>query len=441
MAVPLVAQEPTAPPAQSGQAPATVIPPQKPPFPNRVNDVLPSWLRVRGEFRERVEAVRNLDFTADRDDVYSLSRVRFNATAASRHVAATVQVQDARVAQKTVGPTGTPFRATFDLRQGFVVFGAASNPVTMRVGRQELAYGDQRLIGHVNWLNAGRTFDAVRMSIRSTQLHLDVFAGSVVRILDGELDRSGAGKRLAGAHVSTGRVLPQGTFEPYVIWRRDQGLRTEAGVPGTLAQVTSGVRLLGTLPASLDYNVEMARQWGSLGPDSVSAWAGHWQLRRTFTGRWMLHATGEYNYATGDENATDGVRGTFDQLYPTPHDKLGLADQVSWKNIHHLRAGIDVAPWRVTPIAVNYHSFWLAETTDALYVASGAVLARVPGGARSAWVGQEIDVQMTRPLTPQVALAVGYSHLFAGSFLAAATPGQSFGGSFVMLTYTFLAEK
>jgi hypothetical protein len=26
-------------------------------------------------------------------------------------------------------------------------------------GRQELVYGDQRLIGHVSWLNAARTFD------------------------------------------------------------------------------------------------------------------------------------------------------------------------------------------------------------------------------------------------------------------------------------------
>ena len=31
--------------------------------------------------------------------------------------------------------------------------------------------------------------------------------------------------------------------------------------------------------------------------------------------------TGEYNFASGDEDPADNVRGTFDQLYPTPHDK------------------------------------------------------------------------------------------------------------------------
>ena len=70
-----------------------------------------------------------------------------------------------------------------------------------------------------------------------------------------------------------------------------------------------------------------------------------------------------------------------------------------------------------TPITLNYHTYWLAQKRDGLYNAGGALLARVAAGAASAKVGQEIDVQVTRPLTPQLALAAGYSHLFAGPFL------------------------
>ena len=53
-----------------GSAPvaAPLQPAPKPPFPNRANSVMPSWLRVRGEFRERVEGFENSSFTADRDD-------------------------------------------------------------------------------------------------------------------------------------------------------------------------------------------------------------------------------------------------------------------------------------------------------------------------------------------------------------------------------------
>jgi hypothetical protein len=436
---------PAAPLSSSGESPqrpgAQAPPTTRPPLPNRLNEVMPAWLRVRGEFRERVEGFSNSGFVDGRDDLYYLSRFRFNATATSAMIAATVQVQDARVAKKTVGTTGTPFTATFDLRQAFVDIGNAKTPLVARLGRQEIAFGDQRLVGHVNWVNSGRTFDGARVTLKAKPAQIDLFAASVVRILDGEFDKSGNGNRFAGAYVSTGRVLPQATAEPYVFWRRDINQRAETGPLDALKQVTTGARLVGKLPARLDYNVEMAVQRGSLGPDSVRAWAGHWQIRETLRGTMAPHVTAEYNYASGDADPVDGIRGTFDQLYPTGHDKYGLADQVGWRNIRHIRIGFDMAPIKATPITVNYHSYWLAQERDALYAASGAPLARVPAGAASTRVGQELDVQVTRALTPQLVLTAGYSHLFAGPFLKQATPGASYSGPFVMATYVFLAEK
>ena len=102
---------PQSPPADRSQAPAPpAAPKNRPPFPNRFNEVMPPWLRVRGEFRERAEGFVNSGFVDGRDDLYYLSRFRFNATAASKPMAATVQLQDARVGNKTVGATGTPSR-------------------------------------------------------------------------------------------------------------------------------------------------------------------------------------------------------------------------------------------------------------------------------------------------------------------------------------------
>ena len=110
------AQQATTPTVAAQQTPSPI----KPPVFNRVNDVLPAWLRVRGEFRERVEGFDSLGFTPDRDDTYSLSRLRMNATiTASPSLSFQAQVQDARVADKEVGPTTAPFRGPFDLRLGF----------------------------------------------------------------------------------------------------------------------------------------------------------------------------------------------------------------------------------------------------------------------------------------------------------------------------------
>jgi hypothetical protein len=428
----------------TGPAPAAQVaaPSPQPPLPNRFNNVLPSWLRVRGEFRERMEGFDGLGFTETRDDLYWLSRFRFNTTiTASKALSFQAQVQDARVAKKTVGPTGAPFKAPFDLRMAFADVGAATGPVTVRAGRQELVYGDQRLIGHVSWLNAARTFDGAKVTFRTTGFSVDTFATSVVRILDGDVDKSGAGNRFAGAYATTTRLVKNGTVEPYALWKRDTNLRGELGGLGHLQHTTFGVRAVGRLPARLDYNIEMAGQRGTLGAEDVRAWAGHWQLRESLPGRGAVKLTGEYNYASGDEDPTDGVRGTFDQLYPTPHDKTGLADQIGWKNLHHARAGLEFSPMRGTPVTLNYHSWWLAEARDAVYNVGNAPLARVPAGAADRHVGQEVDVQISRAVTPQIQVAGGYAHILTGAFLKQATPGASYSHPYLMVTYVFLAER
>jgi len=296
-------------------------------------------------------------------------------------------------------------------------------------------------VGHVSWLNAARTFDAVRVTIRQSTFSVDVFGASLVRILDGPFDRSGNGNRLAGAYGTTTTLVPLGTIEPYVFWRRDVNLQTETATVGDLGQATVGVRLAGRMPGRLDYGIEIAAQRGSLGSDDVEAWAGHWQLRETLPGAAAVRLTGEYNYASGDADPADGVRGTFDHLYPTPHDKYGLANQIGWKNIHHARTGVEFTPVRGLPVTANYHSWWVAEKRDGIYTAIGAPLARVPAGATSRHVGQELDAQVSRALMPQLQLAAGYAHIFTGGFLKQATPGASYSYPYVMATYVFLAER
>jgi hypothetical protein len=404
--------------------------------------VLPDWLRVRGEFRERVEGFAGSAFVEDRDDAYALSRFRFNAAITpSRTLAFQVQAQDARVAKKQVGATGAPFSGAFDLRMAFADVGAATGPFSARLGRQELVFGEQRLVGHVSWLNTARSFDGAKVSVRGKKAQVDVFGASVVRILDDEFDKSGNGNQFYGAYGSTNALIPQSTLEPYVFWRGDRDLVVETGGTGDLRAATIGARWIGKLPARLDYGVEMAMQTGSLGSDDVGAWAGHWQLRESYPGPHAVKVTAEFNIASGDADPSDGKRGTFDQLYPTPHDKYGLADQVGWRNIRHVRTGVEFLAGNKWLLASSYHSWWLMERRDALYNAGGTPIARVAAGADSAHVGQEIDAQVSRPLTPQLQIAAGIAHIFPGRFLKQATPGASYTYPFIMATYVFLADK
>ena len=421
----------------SAQAP----PPAQPQPTAFANLDLPSWMRIGVEHRGRLEGFTGAGFAENREDVYWLNRFRVTARFSMKSwLSAAVQAQDARVEGRNGTITGAPFRDQFDLRLAHVDVGNfEKSRFAVRGGRQELVFGDQRLVGHVSWLNTARSFDAVRGVFRHKKLRVDGFAASVVAIQMDDINRSGGGNYFYGADAPLA-VLPMGgILEPYEFVRTSENLRTEAGAPGDLMSSTSGVRAVGRFSPRTDYNVEAAVQRGSLGADTISAWAGHAQVGRTIPiASKTYRAFGEYNFASGDDNPTDGVRGTFDQLYPTPHDKYGLADQVGWKNIHHLRAGLEARPHAKLAIAGGYHSFWLASATDALYSAGSAVLARIPAGAPNRHVGQELDIQATFTPSPRIQLHGGYAHIFTGAFLKAATPGKSYNAPYVMVTTMLL---
>ena len=426
----------------------TAAPPQPssaPPAPTAYANLrLPSWVRLGVEHRGRLEGVSGLGFAADRDDLYWLNRFRVTARFTMQPwLSATVQAQDARVEGRNGATAGAPFRDQFDLRLAHLDIGNVERSrFAVRAGRQELVFGDQRLVGHVSWLNTARSFDAVRGVIRHKKLRMDAFAASVVTMRLDEFNRSGDGNYFYGVDAPMAILPLAGTLEPYEFVRNTRNQRTEAGVVGTLTSSTTGVRAVGRISARTDYNIEAALQRGSLGSDEIAAWASHWALGRTIpAGDTTYRLIGEYNFASGDEIPGDGRRGTFDQLYPTPHDKYGLADQIGWKNIHHLRAAVEVRPTPKLMIGGGYHSYWLATARDALYSAGGAVLARIATGAPDRHVGQELDVQATYTPFPRLQIHGGYAHMFTGAFLDAATPGRSYSAPYVMVTTMLLGME
>lgn len=214
--------------------------------------------------------------------------------------------------------------------------------------------------------------------------------------------------------------------------------KNQGGVGAKTDRKVYGARFVGKLPANFDYNIEAVGQTGSVGADDIRASASHAALGYTLAKvknkpRIVL----EYNYASGDETPTDGRQQTFDQLYPTGHDKLGLSDQVGWKNIHDLRAGVEFKPIPKISAAVFYHSWWLASPTDALYNAAGNATVRVASGTAGRHVGQEASIQGTYALSAMTSIGAGYANVFPGTFLKNATPGKQYRSPYVMLTHSF----
>jgi hypothetical protein len=345
---------------------------------------------------------------------------------------------DARAPWENKAPAGPPFRDHANLRQLYFQLGADNDPQVLRAGRLELAFGDGRLVGTLPWANTARTFDGARTTFGGAGYRVEAFAASVVKIDGDKFDQHVPGNNFYGVYSSLTKLVPKAGVEPFFFWRRQAGLTTELGARGTMNFGTLGLRAVGRLPSNFDYDMQMAAQKGSLGNELIRAWAGHWLVGFTVVNTPLTpRVFTEYNQASGDANPTDNKRGTFDQLYPTGHDKYGLTDLVGWQNMKHTRSGVDLAIAKGWTATARYSSYWLAEPRDALYSGGGAVLARSPSGIAGTYVGREVDVITTVKLQPGIGFSAGLGRFIPGTFLKNTTPGKAYTYPYAMLTYDF----
>jgi hypothetical protein len=406
-----------------------------------LDESLPSWIQFGGQFRNRVESQDGLGFRSV-DDVYDLTQLRLGVYIQPTKWLKLVGVtQDARVFFNHHVPNVSPYQNIWDIREAYMQLGSSSEGwFDVVVGRQMFSFGDERVIGPSDWRNQGRTFDTARLDLHHPGVNVSIFAASVIIAVDGQIDHHIQGNNIYGIYGSLTHLIPHTTLEPYVLWRVAPGnvsLPETAG-RGHMSEVTTGIRAAGTLPANFDYDVEMNKQNGSLGHDSIDAWAGHWNLGYTFIDApGKPRVFGEYNYASGTKNPNSNHWGAHDVIYASAHDKITFADQFSWKNIQEIRTGVSEklgTKWTLTQM---FNDLRLATKNDALYGDNGGVAIAAKPNATSRHIGTELDLIADYKQNQHITYGFGFAHIFTGKFLNQATPGKDFNYPFAYVTYIF----
>ncbi|MDE0625632.1 MAG: alginate export family protein [Bryobacterales bacterium] len=407
-----------------------------------VSESTPKWLSLSGDFRFRFEDRRGLGFKSGSDDAYGLARPRIDVRISpSKWLNFGFQGQDSRAPgiRKGAHNNGV-FRDTFDVRQAYMqIGGSEDSPVWATVGRQLLIYGDQRLIGALDWTNTSRTFDAAKLSVKAGPAEFDVFSASVVQNAPARrINQSAEGNNLHGAYGSLRKLPPKSTIEPYMLWPTTPSLLDELGLRGDLDRYTGGVRIFAKGIGPFDYNAAVVRQWGSVGAASISAWGAYAELGYTLRMPWTPRLYAEYTFGSGDADSTDGVAGGFADLLPTAHLWHGYNDMVGWRNLRNVRAGSQLKPIRKLSVRLDYHSSCPADKADGLYnVAERRTLTVPAAGATDAKIGDEVDATLTVPLTPTITVGGGLGYMFPGPFLKAHSPGSGNSFTFLFVGYKF----
>jgi len=378
---------------------------------------LPAWLVVGGQIRGRVERPSGTSLANDSPDTYYASRIRVDLSIKPfPWLTFFAEGQDARTGGYNLPIAPTTLYNPLDLRQGFMEIRTKGRvPLKLKVGRQELSFGGERVIGPADW-GMSRTFDALDLTVGTNTTRVDFLAGSAVAIDSTRFDRHKPGEHFYGAYGSL-KELPCGiNVEPYVLFKQTLLVKAEDGVIGDALVVSPGVRLYGTAPGRFDYIAELLVQRGSYSADRVQAFGQSYVAGWTVADlQWRPRLSGEYSYASGDANSTDGVRGTFDQFYPSNHGYYGMIDQFGWKNLKNWRAGFDCRIGKKIKVRTDYNQFFLATVQDALYNSSGSSI-ELNRKATSSNIGWETNTVAVYERSVWK-FGAGYGHLFAGDYL------------------------
>ncbi|HWY45793.1 MAG TPA: alginate export family protein [Bryobacteraceae bacterium] len=379
--------------------------------------------------RFRVEGSSGSGFKPNNSTSYLLNRFRLGVIVQPvSWFKLVAQVQDARSFLLSP-PLGPPNNVRWDLKTAYVQFGDSENhPVSLTIGRQLLDY-NSTIIANSEWRNQARSYDAVVANVHLDRFRAAVFAASVVNPqLDG-ITHHQEGNNIYGAYGWITRVLPKSSIEPFVLWRVAPSIAVENSKlkSGRLDEQAYGFRIRGRSISNFDYRYELVLERGSAGPNDIQAWGTTAGLGYTIaSAAWKPRFFASYDYASGDKNPADGIHGTFDTMYPTAHDRFGIADLFGWQNIVAGRAGVTIIPRRRWSVTAQYLDFWLASAKDAAYNSSGGLILRDPTGKSGTHLGQELDAYAWYEINREVHVGAGIGHLLPGQFIDKAGKGAAY---------------
>ncbi len=304
--------------------------------------------------------------------------------------------------------------------------------LSLKIGRQELVYDDQRLLGNLDWLQQARRHDAavLKYETKAWMLHVgfafnqnkenssgtiynSVPAGNYAANTNGgtmykSMQFLYAGKKLKNGNVSW--LLFADQFSKYKTDTVNNSA-VKTFQPGSWGRATTGIYITNAFGA-LTTNAAAYYQFGKTATaQKLSAFL--------LSGSLQYALNKKFGFAGGADYTSGGNSGTtshaFDPLYGTPHKFWGTMDYFYAGSGFGSRGLIDYylktkyKPSARATIGADVHTF---------YSASQVWLNNT---SLSKKFGSELDLTANYNLTKAIGFEAGYSHFFSTATLASAS--------------------
>jgi hypothetical protein len=303
----------------------------------------------------------------------------------------------------------------------------------LKIGRQELVYDDQRLLGNLDWLQQARRHDAavLKLDVKNFTIHTGFAFNQNKENASGikynstppgnyPASTNGGSMYKSMEYAYAGYKLKNGTVsflflsDQFSKYHTDMVNNTPSKIydDGVWNRYTTGLYLLNNYKAlsvtAAAYYQAGENANGTKISGALLSGAAFYNVNKIFT------IGGGVDYTTGGTNGSTNK--AFDPLYGTPHKFWGTMDYYYAASGFGNKGLIDYyIKTKLKPSAS-----WLI-TADAHQFTSASGVKDATGNNLSRNFGNEIDVTGNYALTKNISFEAGYSHYFSTASLV--SPG------------------
>lgn len=400
---------------------------------------IPSWMTLNMELRARTEEQTALGYVSGKDRLYELERVRGGVEVRpAAWVSLYAQFHDLHALGLPLRDTAANMRDVFDLRQGYLNL-HYKKQAQLFLGRQELKFGDERVIGISDWTQTSRSFDGADLRLSRGKDRVDMFTSAVVTVAPSSIDKHGAGLTFHGIEANWNSVHANTSIQPFFLVRALPRVTSKQKNVGSETEYTFGSAWEMKLPANFDTSGTGMLQRGSYSNDSIHAGAailrGGYRIPNL---PWKFHLQGEYDYATGNPHTNLYRISTFDQQYPSNHNAFGLVDLFGFENIQMERGNLFFEPTKNWMILLQGESLQLANVYDNVYSSSGSTVITAPAaGFKHSGLGAGFDASTKYVWHSAYVANLGVGHFFPGYIMTSHGHSAPLTVVYAQLTYRF----